>query len=68
MLTEANLYTFGFNKLGQLGDGTLANKKQPYKITDQFKGCKIKRVECIGYHNFVITDKGLYAFGSNCYG
>eukprot|EP00825_Cyclidium_porcatum_P007608 TRINITY_DN13816_c0_g1_i3.p1 TRINITY_DN13816_c0_g1~~TRINITY_DN13816_c0_g1_i3.p1 ORF type:complete len:335 (+),score=78.40 TRINITY_DN13816_c0_g1_i3:89-1093(+) len=66
--TKNNIYTFGFNTEGELGNGTSLLKLTPTKITKQFAGNKIKQIECLGYHTLVETNQGLYCFGSNQFG
>ena len=41
VLTDQNLYTFGWNNYGQLGDGAFKDKNIPTKITLSFKSQKI---------------------------
>eukprot|EP00825_Cyclidium_porcatum_P040301 TRINITY_DN5072_c0_g1_i6.p1 TRINITY_DN5072_c0_g1~~TRINITY_DN5072_c0_g1_i6.p1 ORF type:complete len:391 (-),score=58.87 TRINITY_DN5072_c0_g1_i6:123-1295(-) len=63
--TENNIYSFGYNGDSSLGDGSVQDKLIPNRITNQFHGEKIMQIRCLGHHNLIETDKGLYAFGQN---
>jgi uncharacterized repeat protein (TIGR02543 family) len=71
MTTSGELYAWGSNELGQLGDGTTANKSIPTLIS--FEGLQsgetIRDVFAGQYHTFVVTSNGrVYAWGFNNYG
>jgi uncharacterized repeat protein (TIGR02543 family) len=71
MTTSGELYAWGSNELGQLGDGTTANKSIPTLIS--FSGLQsgetIRDVFAGQYHTFVVTSNGrVYAWGFNNYG
>ncbi len=64
-ITEnGDLYTWGYNYYGQLGDGTTEDKYNPTKIMSNVKSVSL------GYnHSACITENGdLYTWGSNGYG
>lgn len=65
-ITFRNLYTYGSNKYGQLGNGTKDNQKEP-KIISYFqkKGIKIKEALCGDRHTIALTHDGqVYTFGN----
>lgn len=65
---DGNLYGWGYNEYGQLGDGTYEEKHKPIKI-DLPNGIKPKKVFLNNLSTIVMgTDDQLYGFGSNYYG
>lgn len=69
VLTSSELYAFGNNKQGQLGDGTFTSQIYPLNITSQFKGQTVTSVSCGFSHSLVLTNQNnLYAFGANQFG
>ena len=65
---DGNIYTWGRNNYGQLGDGTTINKSVPTLITLP-NGNKAKSVSCGLYHTVVIDSEGnIYTWGYNNYG
>ena len=68
MTTSGQVYAWGLNDVGQLGDGTTANKPIPTLISFP-AGETIKDVFAGQYHTFAVTTNGLvYAWGRNDYG
>ena len=66
--SDGELYTWGYNYSGQIGDNTTQNKLTPTKITLSI-GVKPKQIICGGSHSMAIGDDGeLYAWGKNDYG
>lgn len=74
-----DLYAFGFDYYGQLGDGnsgTGKNQKIPIKITDSYignniysSGSKWAKASAGANHSLAIDDKKrLFSFGSNAFG
>jgi len=63
-ITESgDLYTWGDNYAGQLGDGTTVNKHTPQNI---MPGTKFKSIASDGSNSFGITQTGdLYVWGAN---
>jgi RCC1 and BTB domain-containing protein len=65
-LTESKqIYSWGYNNVNQLGDGTNANKNTPTKVslTD---GVIIKRIVCGKNHSLALSNMGeIYSFGIN---
>ena len=63
--SEGNLWAWGLNKGGQLGDGTTTNKTSPIQIK---KGTKFIQVSTGAYHSLAIDSEGkLYGTGSAYY-
>ena len=62
--TDGDLYTWGYNDYGQLGDGTTKIKSTPVKIMND-----VASVSLGGVHSAAITTDGdLYTWGYNDYG
>lgn len=68
---NGELYTWGRNDYGQLGNGTIGyytSKSSPTKII-LASGVKPKQIACGGSHTMAIGDNGeLYTWGLNSYG
>ncbi len=62
---DGELYMWGWNEYGQLGDGSKISKKKPVKI--KIKGNpRITQVACGGTHTGAVTESGkLYTWGNN---
>ena len=64
---DNKLWSWGLNKFGQCGDGTLNTCFKP-KLISTFKYEKIKQIDCGSYHSFALTmDNKYYLWGSNKY-
>ena len=60
---EGNLWTWGRNDKGQLGDGTTNNKSSPVKIKEEIK---FKEVSIGFYHALAIDEEGnMWSWGAN---
>ncbi|MBQ8927039.1 MAG: hypothetical protein IJ055_02030 [Oscillospiraceae bacterium] len=58
---DGSLYTWGYNKFGQLGDGTTEMKKEPVKVMEH-----VRSVSLGDYRTGIITEDGsLYVCGDN---
>ena len=67
VLTDTGLYAWGYNSYGQVGNGTTDRVLTPHKV----KGIEGNIKEIVYYNNgtvYVLTDTGLYAWGSNGFG
>lgn len=61
ILTNDDLYVWGKNKNGQVGDGTTKNTSDPIKVLEN-----VREVVLSGYSSYAVTNDGiLYAWGSN---
>ena len=64
-----NLFTWGDNFFGQLGDGTVLNTNQPMNITNQFNLAEVEKiidVELGEYHSVALTNTGrVFTWGEN---
>ncbi len=71
-LTEkGQVYSWGSNSSGQLGDGTQTSSNLPLNITNNFnlENDKVVKISSSYYHSMVITEKGYaYSWGSDSYG
>jgi alpha-tubulin suppressor-like RCC1 family protein len=67
-LTNASLYAWGANYIGQLGDGTATNSSNPLPVG--LPGGAVPTAVAAGFaHNLAIADNGnLYAWGYNQFG
>ncbi len=62
--SDGSLYTWGYNRQGQLGNGTKTDSSKPQKIMDN-----VSTVSLGGCHSAAITKDGsLYTWGHNYYG
>ena len=62
---EGNLWTWGSNSSGQLGDGTNKNSNVPIKITNS-KGTKFVYITASSDHTLAIDENGsIWAWGCN---
>ncbi len=72
VLTErGQVYTWGFNAYGQLGDDTTTNRKNPLNITNKIGDGtkKIVQLSVAPESNIVLTENDqVYSWGSNYYG
>jgi alpha-tubulin suppressor-like RCC1 family protein len=65
-LTTGKLYCWGYNGYGQLGNGTLNNKKRPTAVSSALR---FRWVGAGPYHTCAIaTDSKAYCWGNNNYG
>lgn len=64
--TDGTLWAWGLNYLGQLGDGTIINRRYPVPISS---GINWSKVACGSLHTVAIKSDGtIWAWGSNSYG
>eukprot|EP00825_Cyclidium_porcatum_P032949 TRINITY_DN35073_c0_g1_i1.p1 TRINITY_DN35073_c0_g1~~TRINITY_DN35073_c0_g1_i1.p1 ORF type:complete len:348 (+),score=70.74 TRINITY_DN35073_c0_g1_i1:36-1079(+) len=69
--TNKSLYGFGGNSAGQLGkeSNDSNNKLAPFNMNYLFEnGSEFQQVVCGNNHTLVLTNKGVYSFGSNQFG
>ena len=70
--TEGKIYTWGYNKYGQLGDGTKEDRSTPICISEiegsALKGKKIVSVEGTFSMYAIDTEGKIYTWGYNEYG
>ena len=65
---DNNLYTWGYNYHGEIGNGTTINKPTPTKVSLPV-GVKPTQITSGGWHSMVICDdNNLYTWGSDSYG
>jgi len=67
-----NIYTWGYNEYGQLGDDTFEDRYEPTDITGNFNllsGEVIKMISVGWYHSSALTTKGrVFVWGQNNWG
>lgn len=72
LTSMGRIFTWGDNKYGQLGDGTITNQTNPVDITNQFELDIDETIEYIssgGYHVAILTSTGrILTWGDNAYG
>jgi alpha-tubulin suppressor-like RCC1 family protein len=65
---SGSVLAWGFNKFGELGDGTSKDRNTPVKVKLP-KGVKVKAISAGCDQNLALTTKGkVYAWGLNLYG
>lgn len=69
LTSSGELYAWGYNEFGQIGNGKSNDcQLSPYKLNG-FDGHKIKSISCGAYHSMALTVNGLvYSWGSNDWG
>jgi alpha-tubulin suppressor-like RCC1 family protein len=66
--SDGNLYAWGYNEIGQLGDGTTTEQDSPEVIT-LASGVTPTAISAVYYHSMAIgSDGNLYAWGDNING
>jgi alpha-tubulin suppressor-like RCC1 family protein len=72
LTSDHRVFTWGFNGLGQLGDGTIIKRSTPIDLTDRFvmdDDDYIVSVRLGGEHSSALSSKGkLFMWGWNDYG
>jgi alpha-tubulin suppressor-like RCC1 family protein len=73
LTSTGQLYAFGSNRFGQLGDaiasGTLSPTPTPTQVSLPGASGPVIQIAAGGFHSLALTSTGqLYAFGSNAYG
>ncbi|XP_064394072.1 RCC1 and BTB domain-containing protein 1-like [Halichondria panicea] len=70
--TDGQLYSWGHNGYGQLGQGVsiiIGQGCTPERIQGVLEGVKVTKVACGGHHTLALTQGGdVYAWGYNNYG
>ena len=68
--SEGRIFTWGFNRSGQLGDGTATDRYTPIEITSYFDlnaGETIIEISAGEHHTAAITSEGrVFTWGNNC--
>jgi alpha-tubulin suppressor-like RCC1 family protein len=68
LTSTGTVLAWGFNKYGQLGDGTTKNRRTPVQVKLP-KGTKVTAISTGCNHSLAVTSTGrLYAWGFNKYG
>ncbi|CAG2100695.1 unnamed protein product [Medioppia subpectinata] len=66
-LTDAGrVYAWGYNDIGQLGNGNTINQYKPIKVVGGLTGCRVISIACGGNHSLAVTDTGsVFGWGLN---
>ena len=67
VVSNGSLFTFGWNKHGQLGSGDDADRNAPTEVAF-FSGKQVQDVSCGVQHTVVLCSDGLYVMGGNEFG
>jgi alpha-tubulin suppressor-like RCC1 family protein len=66
---EFEVYTFGYNLDGELGDNSQTNRFTPVKVGALLDGKKIVQIDAGAYHSLALgSDGAMYAWGLNTFG
>ena len=66
---DGNVYNWGFNGYGELGDGTTNSQSTPLKVNFSNVTGSFTKVFAGAFHNFVLSSDGtLYSWGYNGFG
>jgi formylglycine-generating enzyme required for sulfatase activity len=65
-IQNGGVYAWGYNVLGQLGDGTFTNRTTPVPVTDMDSG--VSAVEAGVNYSMAIQNGGLFAWGYGGFG
>ncbi len=72
LTTTGEVYGFGHNFRGQLGDGTTESSSIPIKVVDNpesgFVNKGVTAISAGGYNSLILKDGVVYSFGWNRYG
>ena len=67
-LTDGEVYCWGYNSFGQLGDGTNASQLLPQKVRGVLAGKVVTDISAGGANTCAIADARVHCWGSNDYG
>ncbi len=63
---EGNVWTWGYNEMGQLGDGTTEHKSKPVAVSKETGLGKVTQIAAGVYHTVALDDEGnVWTWGSN---
>jgi alpha-tubulin suppressor-like RCC1 family protein len=68
LANAADLFAWGSNSSGQLGDGTTASRATPAKVIFPASVTSITQIAAGAIHSLAFTNDGLYAWGHNSQG
>jgi alpha-tubulin suppressor-like RCC1 family protein len=69
LTSEGNLYSWGFNGNGKLGDGTTVDRTAPVAVDGSLAGKTVVAIRGNANHHFALTsDNQLHGWGFNFYG
>jgi hypothetical protein len=68
LTSSGEVYAWGDNKHGQIGNGCNDNQDTPIKVNG-FSGERVVMISCGGWHSMALTESGrVFSWGSNKYG
>ena len=67
-IAEGEVYCWGRNNYGQLGDGTTTNRSKPVKVSGALAGKTVTAVGGTQHTSCAIAESKIYCWGSNLYG
>ncbi|BDR52133.1 hypothetical protein KIM372_00400 [Bombiscardovia nodaiensis] len=69
LTTTGDLYTWGANQYGELGDGSTTDRSTPVMVSVSGGRVEFKAVSASYYHTLALSDKGvIYSWGGNQWG
>lgn len=68
LANAADLFAWGSNSHGQLGDGTTTSRATPAKVIFPSSVTSITQIAAGALHSLAVTNDGLYAWGHNSQG
>lgn len=68
LANAADLFAWGFNAHGQLGDGTTTSRATPAKVIFPASVTSITQIAAGAQHSLAFTNDGVYAWGDNTNG
>jgi uncharacterized repeat protein (TIGR02543 family) len=63
--SEGNVWSWGFNAAGQMGDGSTTNSSDPVDVTSSFTGTVVEIVVGATHAGAITTDGTVYFWGSD---
>lgn len=68
LTSEGKVYCWGYNKYGQLGDGTTTNRDKPVEVKGALSGKVVTSIGGTYYTSCAIAESKIYCWGNSTYG
>ena len=68
LTSDGEMYCWGYNSLGQVGDGTNTTQVLPVKVRGVLSGKNITDISAGGASTCAVAESRVYCWGSNDYG